>query len=271
MTKFTEKENRNFWNKYARKLKDNPRGAHSDNHIVDLENEFIESVLRVKKPKRLLDIGCGNGTRTLKFSKYVKEKTVGIDYSDIMIKQANRTLAKQNKSIKGKISFEVQDAKSLHKYKKFDVITSCRCFVNQPSSKKQIELFKMIYNMLKKNGSLIIAEQSKEGLENINNIRKKFGLDKIRVPWHNLPIKESVVFTKINDLFKISKINRLGIFYYLSRVIHPALVYPSEPNPNAKINDLALKTEKTFQKELKEIVNSFEDLGAHLLVHFKKK
>jgi ubiquinone/menaquinone biosynthesis C-methylase UbiE len=43
----------------------------------------------------LLDIGCGNGTRTIRFSKYVKEKTLGLDYSQIMIKHARKTLEKE--------------------------------------------------------------------------------------------------------------------------------------------------------------------------------
>ena len=270
LAKFTETQNQKFWNTYAKKLKENPRGAHSDRHIVDLEDNFIEFILKQKKPKTLLDIGCGNGSRTIRFAKYVKVETLGLDYSDIMIKHARKILKKQSKSIKRKVSFEVQDATILQKYDKFDIITSCRCFVNQTSAKKQIGLFKTIHSRLKNHGSLIIAEQSQEGLDNLNYIRKKFGLQKIRVPWHNLPIKELSVMPKINSMFKINKINRLGAFYFLSRVIHPAIVYPNEPNPSSIINDISEKAELLFQNE-KDDVNCIEHYGSHLLIHFIKK
>ena len=68
--KFTSDENREFWNEYAKKSRDNPYGAHTDNHVVQLENNFIFNQLEQKKPQSLLDIGCGNGQRTIQFLKY---------------------------------------------------------------------------------------------------------------------------------------------------------------------------------------------------------
>ena len=38
--KFTSNENKEFWNEYAKKYRDNPFGAHTDNHVVQLENNF---------------------------------------------------------------------------------------------------------------------------------------------------------------------------------------------------------------------------------------
>jgi ubiquinone/menaquinone biosynthesis C-methylase UbiE len=271
MNKFAEKKNHSFWNNYAKKLKDNPVGAHSDKHIVDLENEFIESILKKIKPKSLLDIGCGNGSRTIRFSKFIKGQTLGIDYSEEMISNAKSLLSKQKKIINKKVAFEILNAKKLEELDTFDIVVSCRCFVNQTSSKNQIKLFNQIHKKLKKNGSLIIAEQSKEGVDNLNLIRKKFGLKNIQIPWHNLPIKEKIVFPKIKKLFKIKKMKRLGSFYFITRVIHPVLVLPHDPNPNALINDLGEKAEILFQNNILDMENALERVGSHLLVHFIKK
>jgi len=271
MSKFSSVQNKAFWNKRAEIIKDSPIGAHSDKHVVDLENHFIESELRSRKITSLLDIGCGNGQRTFLFSKYVIQRVLGIDYSYKMIQYANTLRSKKSKKVRKIVNFEVQDIHHLVSKETFDVVVSCRSFVNQTSSKNQTKLFEIIHKKLRPGGSLLIAEQSMEGMKRLNGVRRKFGLGPIKVPWHNLPINEFRVFGRVSNLFKIERINRLGIFYYISRVIHPAQVYPSEPNPNAKINDLALKTEMIFQKKLKETENPFEDLGAHLLIHFVKK
>ena len=74
---------------------------------------------------------------------------------------------------------------------------------------------------------------------------------------------------KIKKFFRIEKINRLGPYYYMSRVIHPALVSPKEPNPNSKINYLAMKTEMIMSSKLSPN-DSLEKTGSHLLIHFKK-
>ena len=265
--KFTSEENKTFWNNYAKKSKDNPFGAHSDNDIVTLENNFIINELKSRTTKSLLDIGCGNGQRTLLFSKFVEEKVVGIDYSDQMINEAKSLLSDQTNS--GKLSFKVADVQDLDNEFLFDVIISCRCFVNQTSNDAQVKLFESLYKKLNKNGSLIIAEQSMQGIENLNLLRKNFGLNQIQIAWHNIPIDENYVLTKIKKRFKIINLKRLGIYYYMSRVFHPALVSPEEPKPNTKINELGLKSE-LMSHEYKYQENYFEQFGAHLLIHFKK-
>ena len=72
-------------------------------------------------------------------------------------------------------------------------------------------------------------------------------------------------------MFKIKKIQRGGVFYYITRIIHPVLVSPKEPKSDAKINDVGLKSEFIIQKVIPHAKNNFEDYGEHLLVHFIKK
>jgi len=270
MNKFTVAQNRKFWNEYAKKSRDRPHGAHTDRHVVELENLFITTELKTRKIKHLLDVGCGNGQRTLIFSKYAT-KTLGIDYSKTMIEEAEDLLSRQKKEIRKKLSFKCTDIHDFQNEKLFNVIISCRSFINQPSFEKQVKLFNMLHNKLVLGGSLIIAEESFEGIKQLNLLRSKHRLGPIKVRWHNLPVKESFVFSKINHLFDIKQINRLGIFYYVSRVLHPRLVFPDEPNPNAVINDIGMDSEIIFQNLLKKTNNPFEKFGAPLLVHFIKK
>jgi len=270
-TKFSTEENRKFWNNYAENAKNKTIGAHSDKHIIELENNFIENILKSKKSKNLLEIGCGNGQRTIRFSKYCAGKTLGVDYSSKMMSQANLLLQKQDKNIQKKVSFEVHDINHFTSTILFDIVISCRCIVNQASTSDQLRLFEKIHEHLQPGGSFIIAEQSEEGLEYLDSLRKEFGLNQIKVPWHNLPIKESYILSKLKNKFEIKKLNRLGNFYYISRVIHPVLIFPEEPDPNAKINDLALKAELIFQERNESTKNHLEKYGSHLLIHLVKK
>ena len=263
-------KNIKHWDSYAKIKKDSLMGAHSDWHIVELENKFIKEVLLKIKPKRLLDIGCGNGQRTLLFSNFVTQKVLGLDYSKNMISEAETILSKQNNRIKKKISFNHSNIFDFKDNIKFNIIISCRCFVNQASTKNQIKLFKKLYENLLIGGSLVIAEQSKEGLERINKLRKSFNLKPIKIPWHNLPLEEKKIFPEIKSLFKINRLIRLETFYYISRVIHPALVFPENPNPNAKINDIAMKAEIMSQQKENLGIKSLLNISPHLLIHLKK-
>jgi len=117
MLKFTPEKNKEFWNEYAKKSKDNPFGAHSDSDVVELENNFIVSELKSRKTNSLLDIGCGNGQRTILFSQLIDGKAKGIDYSEIMINEAKALLEKQSSEIKNNVSFEVGDVNDLENLK----------------------------------------------------------------------------------------------------------------------------------------------------------
>jgi len=272
MSQFTPKQNKEFWNDFAEKSKNNVCGASGNSQLVEIENQFITSELESRKTESLLDIGCGNGQRTLLFSKYISKKTIGIDYSEKMIHEAKILLNQQSESIKKKLFFEHNDVHHFPNDEKFDVIISCRCIINQPNHETQLKLFERIHNSLNPGGSLILAEISKEGMDRLDILRNKFGLSPMQRRWHNLQIEEKKIFPQIERLFNTKKINRAGLFYFISRVIYPASVYPAEPDSESKINEMALKSELLLQNEQFLGNNEpFEKIGGHLLIHFIKK
>lgn len=268
MLKFTSEQNKEFWNEFSKKAKDCPFGASGNRHLVEIENMFIESILQKINPKTILDIGCGNGQRTLLFSKYAKNNIVGIDYSDMMIENANELLRKQNSIVKKKITFKNYDINNFENDSIFDVIISCRCIINQPSHERQIELFQNICNKLNPGGSLILAEISMEGMNELNKIRNEYHLPPMNERWHNLHINEGIVFPEIKKIFQIKDMKRAGIFYFISRVLHPALTYPKEPDSEVKINDIAVMSQSILSRDDENILEKY---GAHLLVHLIKK
>jgi len=268
MSKFSSEENKQFWNEFAIKSKDNKFGASGGRHLVEIEDHFILSELENLKPHSMLDIGCGNGQRTLLFSKYVSDKIHGIDYSEKMIDEANRLLSKQSEDICKKLSFETADINNFSKSETYDVIISCRCIINQTSHENQLKLFESLHKRLNNGGSLILAEISKQGMERLNLLRNKFGLPIMKPRWHNLHIDEEYIFPKISNLFSTVKLKRAGAFYFISRILYPSIVFPEEPQAESKINEIAMKSENILNEVNPE--NNFDNLGAHFLAHFKK-
>jgi|TARA_B100000809_G_scaffold53294_1_gene48693 ubiquinone/menaquinone biosynthesis C-methylase UbiE len=268
MGKFSSKRNKDFWDEFALTSKDNKFGASGGKHLVDIENQFIFNSLKTKKSKFMIDIGCGNGQRTLLFSKYSK-KTLGMDYSEQMIYEAKKYLKTQSISLQKKINFREGNINKFSSNQLFDTIISCRCIINQTSTLNQIKLFKKLHSMLKPNGSLIIAEISKQGMQRLNTTRKKYDLPPLNKRWHNLHIDEKKIFPKLKNSFKIVDVKRAGMFYFLSRVFYPSMIFPKEPKSESKINELALKSEILTNKSFSE--NSFDHFGGHLLMHLVKK
>ena len=71
----------------------------------------------------------------------------------------------------------------------------------------------------------------------------------------------------ISNIFEINDLKRLGLFYYLARVVHPASIFPKEAKKISKINTIATKSQKIFF----ENDHIFEQFGRHLLIDFNKK
>jgi ubiquinone/menaquinone biosynthesis C-methylase UbiE len=268
MKKFSSKQNQDFWNKFASNSKDNKFGASGGRHLVDIENQFIFNIIKRKKSNSMLDIGCGNGQRTLLFSKHSK-KTLGLDYSEQMIYEAKKNLETQSSLLRKNINFQAEDINLFSSNQLFDTIISCRCIINQTSTSNQIKLLTKLHNMLKPNGSLIIAEISKQGMQKLNGMRKKYDLPPMNKRWHNHHIDEEKIFPKIKNNFKIIDVKRAGTFYFLSRIFYPSMIFPKEPKSESKINDLALKSEILTNSFFLE--NSLDYFGGHLLMHLIKK
>ena len=251
--KFSRLENRQYWSK----LDSNSQDYSGDENVVQLEDSFLIQSLKSIKRGNLLDVGCGKGQRCMTFSKIIKGKVFGIDYSKRMIE-----IAKSSES--DKIKFEQTDFFSFNPEEKFDIITSCRCMVNTPTDQGQLAMIKKMESLLNPKGHLILVERSKQGLDSLNGLRRKIGLKSIPERFHNHYINESFLMPKILERFKLVSISRLGLFYFTSRVLYPAMTYPKEPKQKHPINKVAIKSQNLIGNEL-------DRYGMQLMMHLRKK
>ena len=205
-------EKKKFWQSIG-------KSACPDEVVRDLSIKEIKKF--IKKNSNVIDIGCGDGFCTFKFLDRKIKLIKGIDFSATSIKNA-----KKNKDILGlkkKISFEIGDVLNLSKYQNsFEHVITIRCLINLDNKKKQISALKEIYKTLKKGGTYLMCENFNENLENLNKLRKKFNLDKIKTRWHNkyLSNKEIKDYATKKLKFKIlEERNFASSYYFLTELL----------------------------------------------------
>lgn len=251
-----KKKIKDYWNKRSKdKLL-----AGSNTVMPDLlETNFLISF--IKKNKKILDIGCGNGIFLDRLSQKIKYKSaLGIDYSDGMILEAKKRNLKRTK-------FELIDMTNKKQIKsinqKFDYIISKRSLINLNSFAEQTKVLESFSDLLNKNGRILCCENSLTALKNINYARKKINLKKIVAPWHNKYIDNAKLIK-----FKFKKIRLVKLhefsssFYFISRILNAF---------NSKVQNT-----KKFDKKLNKLAYLIDQslvpgYSQNILFEFKKK
>lgn len=234
-------EIKNFWEKQAEKFGDDILATMPDKLLKELEIENISKYL--KDETIVADIGCGNGYSTFYYAMNKNIKITGIDYCENMINTAQNSL-KLKKELKNRVNFLIGDILNLKAIadNSFDTIITDRCLINLTSIKEQINAVKELYRILKPNGTYLMCEDTIEGLNSLNALRKSVNLYQIQQHWHNLYINEKEIFDNIKNFFKIEEINNFSSFYYVaSRIINGKIadINNIDPKYDSDINKIA--------------------------------
>lgn len=250
---------RNFWQQEGREWGLDPRVTIRDHHYRLLVKDIIVKI--IKGRKRAIDLGCGTGFSSLYYAEAVRN-LVGIDYVDSLIEYANKFLddKKYFKEVTKKYSFDkkpilnrnlsfivgdILDIKFSDDY--FDVAITERVIVNLPNKRLQYKAILQVYRVLERNGIWVIAEASVQGNKKMNKLRKMFGLSSLEKYWHNLYLDEDWFENKVKSTgFKILKIMHFETYQFLTRIIHPMIIKPQEPDFLSDFNNAARIISKDF-------------------------
>lgn len=233
-----------FWDEQAKEHGASDLATNPDQHYRTLE---IARIMRLMNPDdHVLDVGCGNGFSTLAFAEANPSSTyLGVDYSEGMIAAAATA-----QGTRRNVMFQVGDVRKLfealptgHKFgPPYDTILSERCLINLASWDEQKRAILELKRLMKEDGRLILVENTKEGLANLNRLRKQFDLPEITVRWHNQYLPQEEFNTFAAQHFKIQEVENIGNLYYvISRVLYAkmARMEGKEPDYNHPINQLA--------------------------------
>lgn len=247
-----------FWNKEAQDWGDDPRVTIRDHYFRLLNIDTICTL--IKGRHSVLDVGCGTGFSTLFYSEVVHH-LIGADYAEKMIEKAQRFLTDQayfdsvmkEFAVKKKphpknIRFEEANIVNLHYGNKmFDCVISERVLVNLPTRVLQTQAIQEVARVLKPKGIWVLGEASHEGHKTIDQLRNLFQLGILEKYWHNLYLEEHHFENFARRYgFTLRKKIKYETYQFLTKVIHPLVVAPDEPEFICGFNNAARLISKKY-------------------------
>ena len=232
------KENvHSFWNERA------ALGVNAGSNDVTAKRIEIEAIASYAKDgMRILDFGCGSGVTALELARRYDVDMLGIDYAEEMVKTAHELAA--GVQTKRPVRFEVGDVDSLHKLTgRFDMVYTERMLVNLKNWEEQSAAIAALTGTLAPGGILVMCENSMDGLDAINELRREVGLETIIPPWHNVYMRDSLIEGLSIPGATLEATNYYSsTYYFLSRVVNAWLSAREgvPPSYDAPVNMLAL-------------------------------
>ncbi len=226
---------RKFWDAEAADIGRTPQVTIRDHYFRLHELQTLLTV--IPKTKSLLDIGCGTGFGTIVLSRRA-QRTVGGDYSDVMIQWAERLLTDDHYRHeiatrlsplwpigveRAGIDFQVANIVELDlPPPAFDVITGQRILINLPSHGAQMLALENLRRVAAPGASLILVEATQQGHAATDAYRASVGVAPLEKYWHNHYVDESLYDEWSSHGWRVSNTFNFGTYMLLSKVIYPA-------------------------------------------------
>jgi ubiquinone/menaquinone biosynthesis C-methylase UbiE len=235
------------------------RTTASDYQLRELEIDTAASYIR--DGMTTLDVGCGLGYAVTRYASRFSIAAHGIDYSANMVEGARRLLEKNHPQLAPLVEFKLGSVSELpYSEGSFDVVTSHRCLMALLDWELQKAALLEIHRVLKPGGMLVLMEGTFEGLERLNRVRETFGLEPIapdgRERLITLKFHESQLLDFCESHYRLERIQRFGMYYFLTRVVQPLLVAPDKPSYDHKLNEVA--------RQIARVIPDYDGIG-HLV------
>lgn len=210
-----------YWNNRAT-LDSSIQSTTMDIWLRHIEAEFLTNVIKKYNPKKICDIGCGDGLTTIKCAKENPNADyVGFDYSKSMIGNAINNA--KNYELKN-INFFVNDITDELESQSFDFIYTTRCLINLTDWSSQVKALVHIQKLLLSGGLYVLIENFIEGQNQFNSLREKFDLPVIPVRDHNTFFEREKLLSHMNEHFEIlDEVNVSSTYYMVSRIIYSSI------------------------------------------------
>lgn len=207
-----------FWKEKAEEFKTSQDASWGD---MLMGREVFELSRYLHDGDKVLDVGCANGSASIKFITRKNIELLGVDYVKEMVQYAQRETIKLPESVARRIRFKMGNALNLPVQSNYyDVVISTRCICNLTSLADQKRAVQQMWRALRPGGTLLLSEPTIQGLEELNRIGKYFRLKQLSPPWHNLYVDEHKLFEFARSLFYIHVDYFSSTYYFLSRIIY---------------------------------------------------
>lgn len=243
--------------RYVKEASTDKYATSQDMNLRELEIKAISKHL--SDGLKVLDLGCGNGYTISSLVTLHNCEFLGIDLSEPMIECANKI--SDDLKLKGKVNFRIGNILDLDiSPNSFDVVITERLLINLPTWEDQMKAIKDIHTILNDNGLFLMMEATKQGVDRLNELRQKVGLEAIphstKQNWWINRFDEDKIEQFLSQIFKIQEIQRFGMYFFLSRIIHPLMVFPEKPKFDSKMNLIARETASKIGTDYKNLGHS---------------
>ncbi len=235
-----------YWQSQATEHEESHWASWGDNWMINLEIETIGNY--ISPGNKVIDIGCANGYST--FKQYLSSKPssmVGVDFSEIMIETANKSLAA--KAGFDNLQFEIGDIRKLRfSDGVFDVAYTTRVLINLPTWAEQQKAINECLRILKPGGRLVLSEGFWEPLCKLNAIRMLCDLPPLVEHDFNRYLKLDHLRAHLDDLDVSYRVDDFSSVYYLgSRFVRELVTKPKDfPGFSNPVNELFYEIERGY-------------------------
>lgn len=217
-----------------------------DYNLRNLEIERAKSY--IFENAKVLDVGSGPGVACFEYAK-ISNHIMGIDYAQSMVDFAQQKLQSHYPNLIDRVNFYKGSVIALpFESNYFDIITTHRVLIALLSWENQQKALQEIARCLNKNGIYVMFEATEEGLKILNHYRRMFELSEISEDgcgdYDRFLFSEEKLKDFMAQYYDLVKIHSFGMYYFISRILHPLFVSPEQPRYDHKLNDVAFEIAK---------------------------
>lgn len=233
--------------------------------------QSIKTLQNTNEISNVLEVGCGNGYNLIGLTKQLPDiNFTGIDYSEGMIKNADKL--KVDYQLEN-IEYYTGDILKLGENKnledQYDLIFTNRCIINLNALELQFEALSNLSKKVKKNGYILLIENSTHTHGNQNRSRKVLGLEE-RIPdSYNLFLDEEKFIDYAQGKLNLELVDTVDF-----ASLHDIMLYVLIPKINGGKVDYAHPLMNAVTEFMLNIdpskMGSFGDFGQNRLFLFKK-
>ena len=185
-----------------------------DKNLRKLETDFVLS--QIKASDEMADFGCGDGESTVHYAAKARS-CLALEHSNQLRLKATERFAAAGLT---NVTLVAGDALDLSAYaNRFDLAVSQRVVINFMTWEEQKQVLQNIRSTLRQDGRYIMIENTFEGFDAMNEVRRAVGLKNVPLhDWHNHFLHYDQLMEFLKGKFSVEKTHTFNLYYLLTRV-----------------------------------------------------
>jgi len=185
-----------------------------DKNLRKLETDFVLSQLNSND--EMADFGCGDGASTVCYAAKARS-CLALEHSKTLRRKAAKRFKDAGLSKVELVDGDVLDLSSYNG--RFNFVVTQRVVINFMSWDEQKKVMQNIWTTLRPGGRYVMVENTFEGFEALNSVRRSVGLSNIPLhDWHNYFLHYDKLMEFLDGRFVLEKSHTFNLYYLLTRL-----------------------------------------------------